>query len=60
MILQGGFSQGGAISLFTGATCPDKLGGIFGLSAYLLMHHKIKDHIPSDNPNKDTLILMVK
>ena len=56
--LQGGFSQGGAISLFTGATCPDKLAGIFGLSAYLLMHRKIKDHIPPDNPNKDTPILM--
>ena len=54
----GGFSQGGAISLFTGVTCPDKLGGIIGLSSYLLMHGKVKDLIPSGNPNKDTPIFM--
>ncbi|MCJ1403602.1 hypothetical protein MMC11_006825 [Xylographa trunciseda] len=57
-IVLGGFSQGGAISLFTGATSPLKLGGIFGLSAYLLLHHKIADFIPAAQPNKDTPIFM--
>ena len=54
----GGFSQGGAISLFTGISCPDKLAGIFGLSSYLLLHDKIKDYVKSDSTNKDTPIFM--
>jgi len=57
-IVLGGFSQGGAISLFSGITCPHKLGGIFGLSSYLLMHGKIRDLVPKENPNKETLIFM--
>ncbi|MCJ1228810.1 hypothetical protein MMC12_005473 [Toensbergia leucococca] len=57
-IVIGGFSQGGAISLFTGVTCPDKLAGFFGLSSYMLMHWKIKDMIPVENPNKETPIFM--
>lgn len=54
----GGFSQGGAISLFTGVTCPDKLAGIFGLSSYLLLHNKIKDYVSSESTNKNTPIFM--
>ncbi|KAI9817468.1 MAG: hypothetical protein M1827_001078 [Pycnora praestabilis] len=57
-IVLGGFSQGGAISLFTGLTCPQKLGGIFGLSSYLLMHTTLKTYVPKDNPNKETPIFM--
>jgi predicted esterase len=57
-IVIGGFSQGGAISLITGITCPTPLGGIFGLSCYLLLHNKIKDLVPAGNPNKDTPIFM--
>ncbi|CAD6585890.1 MAG: hypothetical protein ASARMPRED_002342 [Alectoria sarmentosa] len=57
-IVLGGFSQGGAISLFTGITSPDKLAGIFGLSSYLLLHNKIKDYVKSESTNKDTLIFM--
>lgn len=57
-IVIGGFSQGGAMSLFSGVTCPTKLGGIFGLSCYLLLHNKLKDFVPKDNPNKDTPIFM--
>ncbi|KAH8654434.1 putative acyl-protein thioesterase 1 [Tricladium varicosporioides] len=57
-IVLGGFSQGGAMSIFTGITSPQKLGGIFGLSCYLLLHNKIKDYLPKDNPNKDTPIFM--
>ncbi len=58
-IVIGGFSQGGAISLFSGVTCPVKLAGIFGLSSYLLLHGKIRDLIPKDtNPNQDTPVFM--
>lgn len=42
-IVLGGFSQGGAISLFTGVTTSHKLGGVFGLSCYLLMGNKVKE-----------------
>ncbi|SLM33306.1 acyl-protein thioesterase 1 [Lasallia pustulata] len=57
-IVLGGFSQGGAISIFTGLTCPTKLAGIFSLSGYLLMQGKIKELIPAENLNKDTPIFM--
>ena len=51
-IVLGGFSQGGAMSLMSGVTCPTKLGGIFGLSCYLLLQGKIRDMVPKENPNK--------
>lgn len=46
------------MSLFAGITCPNKLAGIVGLSSYLLMEDKIRDHVPAENPNKATLIFM--
>ena len=36
-IVLGGFSQGGAMSLLAGVTCPTRLGGVFGLSCRLSM-----------------------
>ncbi|EOD52397.1 acyl-protein thioesterase 1 [Neofusicoccum parvum] len=57
-IVLGGFSQGGAMSLLSGVTSPEKLGGIFGLSCYLLLQNKIREMIPEENPNKDTPIFM--
>ena len=57
-ILLGGFSQGGAMSIFAGITCPDKLAGIVGLSSYLLMEGKVKEYVPAENPNKETTIFM--
>ncbi|GAB7344795.1 hypothetical protein MBLNU457_3257t2 [Dothideomycetes sp. NU457] len=57
-IVLGGFSQGGAMSLMAGTTCPTKLGGIFALSSYLLLQSKLQDLVPKDNPNKDTQIFM--
>ena len=57
-IVLGGFSQGGAMSLMSGITCPTKLGGIFGLSCYLLLQSKVKDMVPSDAPNQKTPIFM--
>lgn len=46
------------MSLFAGVTCPDSLAGIFGLSSYLLLQHRIKDFVAGSNPNKDTPIFM--
>ena len=54
----GGFSQGGAISLFTGVTSSEKLAGIFGLSSYLLLHDKIKDYVTTESSNKSTPVFM--
>lgn len=50
----GGFSQGGAISVFASITNKEKLGGVFGLSCYLLLSDRIKNQIPEDFPNKKT------
>ena len=57
-IVLGGFSQGGAMSIFSGVTCPSKLGGIFGLSCYLLLAGKVRELIPKENPNKETPIFI--
>jgi len=43
-IVLGGFSQGGAISLFTGPRYPERLAGILGLSCYLLL----EDLLPTE------------
>ena len=39
-IVLAGFSQGGAISLFSGPRYPEKLAGIMGLSCYLLLESR--------------------
>lgn len=46
------------MSLFAGVTYPDSLAGIFGLSSYLLLQHRIIDFVAASNPNKDTPIFM--
>ena len=46
------------MALFSGITAPTKLGGIFGLSSYLLLHAKISQFVPEGSPNKDTPIFM--
>jgi len=56
-IVIGGFSQGGAISLISGITYKNQLGGIFGLSCYLLLQKTLKD-LPENSPNKKTPIFM--
>ncbi|RDW72577.1 palmitoyl-(protein) hydrolase [Aspergillus mulundensis] len=53
-IVLGGFSQGGAMSLFSGITSQEKLGGVFGLSCYMLLSDRIKNYIPENFPNKNT------
>ncbi|KAK4940117.1 hypothetical protein LTR10_019746 [Elasticomyces elasticus] len=58
-IILGGFSQGGAMSLFTGVTTPRKLGGVFGLSCYLVLADKIKELAKeASDANKDTPFFM--
>uniref|UniRef100_A0A2K6V4G6 palmitoyl-protein hydrolase n=1 Tax=Saimiri boliviensis boliviensis TaxID=39432 RepID=A0A2K6V4G6_SAIBB len=37
-IVLGGFSQGGALSLYTALTCPHPLAGIVALSCWLPLH----------------------
>lgn len=54
-IIIGGFSQGGAVSLFTGLTIKQKLAGIFGLSCYLVLHDKVPEFIKEANKvNQET------
>uniref|UniRef100_A0A8H7N0G9 Acyl-protein thioesterase 1 n=1 Tax=Bionectria ochroleuca TaxID=29856 RepID=A0A8H7N0G9_BIOOC len=53
-----GFSQGGAISIFSGLTAPIKLGGIVALSCWVLLHKEFLDYIPDEDLNKDTPIFM--
>lgn len=57
-VVVGGFSQGGAMALFSGVTYKEQLGGIFGLSCYLLLQKRIKDMIPANSPNENTPIFM--
>ena len=40
-VVLGGFSQGGAISLFSGPRYPEQLAGIMGLSCYMLLEDKL-------------------
>ncbi|ATZ53311.1 hypothetical protein BCIN_09g01820 [Botrytis cinerea B05.10] len=58
-IVLGGFSQGGAMSIFSGITCPTQLGGIFGMSCYLLLRNKLQEFLGADGgSNKQTKIWM--
>lgn len=41
----GGFSQGGAIAMFSGLTSPHKLGGIVCTSSYVPLQHVVKKHL---------------
>ncbi len=43
-IVLGGFSQGGAISLFAGPRYPERLAGVLGLSCYMLL----EDTLPAE------------
>ncbi|KAF3352931.1 Eukaryotic translation initiation factor 2A [Verticillium dahliae VDG1] len=55
-IVLGGFSQGGAMALFPGLTAPVKLGGIVGLSCWLLLSNKFGDEVKDEAKalNRDT------
>ncbi|KAK3393043.1 Phospholipase/carboxylesterase/thioesterase [Podospora didyma] len=57
-IVIGGFSQGGAMSLFSGLTSKVKLAGIVALSSYLLLSLKFAELVPKPAFNKETPIFM--
>jgi predicted esterase len=58
-IVLGGFSQGGAIALFSGLSYPQKLGGVVGLSCYMLLRNKFRDIVEAGGgANKETKIFM--
>lgn len=48
-IVLGGFSQGGAMALFAGLTAPQKLGGIVGMSSWLVLSGKFEEEIKKEN-----------
>jgi phospholipase/carboxylesterase len=50
-IIVAGFSQGGAISLFTGLRYPKKLAGILALSTYLLLESTLQAERSAVNAN---------
>lgn len=55
-IVLGGFSQGGAMSILSGLSAPVKVGGVVGMSSWLLLGQKFKDL--ATDANKDTPVLM--
>ncbi|KAK3336840.1 Phospholipase/carboxylesterase/thioesterase [Cercophora scortea] len=57
-IILGGFSQGGAMSLFAGLTAKVKLAGIVAMSSYLLLSANFSDYVPKPEFNKETPIFM--
>ncbi|MEE6484409.1 hypothetical protein FKM82_013859 [Ascaphus truei] len=54
-IILGGFSQGGALSLYTALTCQQKLAGVVGLSCWLPLHKTFPQ--AASGVNKDIAIL---
>lgn len=50
-IVIAGFSQGGAIALYTAVRYPQKLGGVLALSTYLPLHKRLASEMHSANSN---------
>ncbi|TDZ21369.1 Acyl-protein thioesterase 1 [Colletotrichum orbiculare MAFF 240422] len=57
-IVLGGFSQGGAMAIFSGLTGKHRIGGIVGLSCWLLLSNKFAGIVPEDKANQDTPVWM--
>ncbi|KAL2753985.1 hypothetical protein ACRALDRAFT_1062958 [Sodiomyces alcalophilus JCM 7366] len=59
-IILGGFSQGGAMSLFAGLTSPHRLAGVLGLSCWLVLSGRFAEEIkqPGKDANARTPVLM--
>ncbi|MGH8232135.1 MAG: alpha/beta hydrolase [Steroidobacteraceae bacterium] len=55
-IVLAGFSQGGAMALFTGTRLPDRLAGIIGLSCYLLLAERLSEERSSANQSTPILL----
>jgi len=56
-IILGGFSQGGAMSIFAGLTFKERLAGVFGLSCYQLMDKKF-DSIHEESGSQKPPVFM--
>ena len=54
-IVLGGFSQGGAVALFTALNTEHKLAGVVALSTFLPLHKQLEQ---SADSNKDTPVFM--
>ncbi|KAJ3473295.1 hypothetical protein NLG97_g10392 [Lecanicillium saksenae] len=46
------------MSIFAGLTAPFKLGGIVGLSSWLLLNRTFESRVPKDTLNKETPVFM--
>lgn len=57
-IVLGGFSQGGAMAIFSGLTGKHRIAGIVGLSCWLLLSDKFASFVPEDKPNQDTPVFL--
>ncbi|POS87103.1 hypothetical protein EPUL_002068 [Erysiphe pulchra] len=58
-VVLGGFSQGAAMSILSGITCPSKIAGIFALSGYMLLPNKVRELLAQvGDTNKETKIFM--
>eukprot|EP00062_Callorhinchus_milii_P020029 gi/632975236/ref/XP_007904114.1/ PREDICTED: acyl-protein thioesterase 1 [Callorhinchus milii] len=55
-IILGGFSQGGALSLYTALTTHQKLGGVIGLSCWLPLRDSLSQAV-ANGPNKEIHVL---
>ena len=58
-IILGGFSQGGALSLYTAVTTKHRLGGVVALSCWIPLHKQLATLDPSTVVNKDIPYLQV-
>ncbi|KAI5467883.1 acyl-protein thioesterase 1 [Mariannaea sp. PMI_226] len=57
-IVIGGFSQGGAMSIFSGLTFKAKLAGIIGLSAWLTLSQSFASMVSPTDANRQTPVIM--
>ena len=58
-IVLAGFSQGGALSLYTALTTQHRLAGVVGLSCWLPLHTHFSSVDPASVVNRDTPVLQV-
>lgn len=57
-IVLGGFSQGGAMALFTGLGGEPAIGGVVGLSCWLPLVDKFVQSLPADQVKANTPVFL--
>lgn len=50
-IVLAGFSQGGALSLYTGLSCGHRLAGVLAMSCYLPLHQELPNYAAKADPS---------